>query len=1402
MSLTPQQRNELFDRATLLMLQAKKYDNEGKLQEAVSYYAEAIDKLLVVLKHIHNGDDKRQLRLLIDQFLRRAEELKSALKKQDNGTCGEQHSRQQLQSQSKSQLQSQQHPKQQRNAKSENSSSTESQSAGRTTTPHSTSRRSVMSLNIKILPNSRECLEHHPEQRISIASTANSDRNEVDRLTKELHDIHIPHQEISSQRSSSQSSGSLFSSAASGDFPPVIPPAPVFLSDENLLSWQDDANSTDSAFQFQHLPSATSLNMPNSNSVVSSAHTAPTVTKASPRWNETPSQPQSQSQSQTDTLSLSPLHFLPLAPSSAPTYLLPCPPSCFQGTVSSPSSHNASDVYFSGAQMPNFADLPAFAEEFAPSEPSLSSANDANTSDTELDKLKIIEYFVAKGFERTHVEHCYDNLLRLNLRISPDFVEILKDSLLQFPPVPSPQSPSLPTLPTHHDSDTRARAVQFPTPALLASLVPSVASANTSGSVTVHNTHADAFPQPIPLSSSSTSSSLNSLLSHSVRSFLTVPAWVPDDKAPNCQLCGQNFTVLYRRHHCRGCGRVVCGLCGDRECPIPRLGYFHPVRVCTECYNNTKLVGVKSEFDLSLVRTSSATVAKTLSESVSGIGVDALYKQFMGIVRSLQGTSANNLDKNELEHIQQETSFTENEIVDLYQNFKENQNMNQCLDLINFRYCCGILGFNSPFEGGTADLVEWLFAAFHSTYYNRLDHPLAQMMYPNQQPISHHKCFPSQSESHLDKESATTLSSVTTQLHLNQHQTNTVPKTTSLNFFEYIRTLDILLNGSLPVRRKWAFLFLYVSTQIIADHSKQQTVESSSLQTSMTPSGQQNIFSSIRTAQTASMTLTTGQSTVAVTPLQHRVKMMNNERMWLPPYVDLTQLTLYPHHILDVLYRIRDFLQNLTLNIEKKSKRIQELQRILQHYQYPITLTHYQQFPLMENIVRFLLALDDNNPSYVGVQQLLSAPPTRTFISLTGHRKSGHAIVFGHPNFNLMINLMVGIQLSVEKTLAEVALVKKEHFVSNLKYRLPSIGENPAVIERRLKASSSPSHGNLIGTDMNQMSSLTDSKVQPSPSLSPPPISTSERVVFTTVYEHPTAYPIDLDFFYYSFKAYAPNVFRAIRRRFHISEEEFLQSIGIEQFIYNLVFLGTLSSYSQTGSHGKSGSIFFYTYDNKFLLKTISESESKTLIEMLEKYYEHLHSGMTLLAPILGLYKLTTKQGREMSIIVMRNVFSTPNEIHILYDLKGSTVGRSTLEKDRKPGKPLKDLDFDRTLSLSEPSKQALRQIIERDAKFLAAQGVMDYSMLLGIHKTQPRTNDLLKQQLAEQILPDGGWPSYDGAEIYYWGIIDYLVKFGTRKLLEHTLKALKYPRSEISAIPADEYSKRFVDFLLDVVIK
>lgn len=42
----------------------------------------------------------------------------------------------------------------------------------------------------------------------------------------------------------------------------------------------------------------------------------------------------------------------------------------------------------------------------------------------------------------------------------------------------------------------------------------------------------------------------------------------------------------------------------------------------------------------------------------------------------------------------------------------------------------------------------------------------------------------------------------------------------------------------------------------------------------------------------------------------------------------------------------------------------------------------------------------------------------------------------------------------------------------------------------------------------------------------------------------------------------------------------------------------------------QSGSIFFYTYDAKFLLKTISGPEVQQLLDMLPAYHRHLTSCM------------------------------------------------------------------------------------------------------------------------------------------------------------------------------------------------
>ncbi|EOD26013.1 hypothetical protein EMIHUDRAFT_115317 [Emiliania huxleyi CCMP1516] len=62
-------------------------------------------------------------------------------------------------------------------------------------------------------------------------------------------------------------------------------------------------------------------------------------------------------------------------------------------------------------------------------------------------------------------------------------------------------------------------------------------------------------------------------------------SWTPDREAASCELCRQSFWLLQRRHHCRRCGRCVCGACSPPESarPLPQRGHLQPVRHCILC---------------------------------------------------------------------------------------------------------------------------------------------------------------------------------------------------------------------------------------------------------------------------------------------------------------------------------------------------------------------------------------------------------------------------------------------------------------------------------------------------------------------------------------------------------------------------------------------------------------------------------------------------------------------------------------------------------------------------------------------------------------------------------------------------------------------------------------------------
>jgi len=60
------------------------------------------------------------------------------------------------------------------------------------------------------------------------------------------------------------------------------------------------------------------------------------------------------------------------------------------------------------------------------------------------------------------------------------------------------------------------------------------------------------------------------------------PTWLPDSASPHCQMCKATFTTKNRRHHCRHCGRLLCGKCTPNEKNITKWN-LKDARVCVTC---------------------------------------------------------------------------------------------------------------------------------------------------------------------------------------------------------------------------------------------------------------------------------------------------------------------------------------------------------------------------------------------------------------------------------------------------------------------------------------------------------------------------------------------------------------------------------------------------------------------------------------------------------------------------------------------------------------------------------------------------------------------------------------------------------------------------------------------------
>ncbi|CDW76286.1 lateral signaling target protein 2 homolog [Stylonychia lemnae] len=58
--------------------------------------------------------------------------------------------------------------------------------------------------------------------------------------------------------------------------------------------------------------------------------------------------------------------------------------------------------------------------------------------------------------------------------------------------------------------------------------------------------------------------------------------WMPNEKSSTCQLCQKIFNIFRRKHHCRGCGSLICSKCSPDKDYV--AGYKDKkVRICKNC---------------------------------------------------------------------------------------------------------------------------------------------------------------------------------------------------------------------------------------------------------------------------------------------------------------------------------------------------------------------------------------------------------------------------------------------------------------------------------------------------------------------------------------------------------------------------------------------------------------------------------------------------------------------------------------------------------------------------------------------------------------------------------------------------------------------------------------------------
>ncbi|OAY51185.1 putative phosphatidylinositol 4-phosphate 5-kinase 11 isoform X2 [Manihot esculenta] len=297
----------------------------------------------------------------------------------------------------------------------------------------------------------------------------------------------------------------------------------------------------------------------------------------------------------------------------------------------------------------------------------------------------------------------------------------------------------------------------------------------------------------------------------------------------------------------------------------------------------------------------------------------------------------------------------------------------------------------------------------------------------------------------------------------------------------------------------------------------------------------------------------------------------------------------------------------------------------------------------------------------------------------------------------------------------------------------------------------------------------------------------------------------------------------------------------------------------EVSSPGKAGRTIALSNNEQMLIKILKKSEVKVLLDVLPKYYFHrTKNPASVITTLYGLHSVRQVGGLKVYFVVCSKHIPKYVSVHNVFHLKGSSKGRKTHKLVVEEHVLHKDSDFNYCFYLKPSIRAKLLAQINLDCEFLLAEGVIEYSLLLGVsmQTTSPGSvdsqsscrntgysssidsvdsnysNSDTSSSCSSQEFDDTQLISFNNcglpncgecklgvgtparavqkkmAEnengknpksfkvVLYFAIVDFNRRYTMKKGFKHLYKSLQYDSKHISAVNTKEYTSCFLNYI------